>query len=81
MLKEIKKLFNEHKKMNVEELANHFQVPESSIEGMLQLLIQKNVIEKNELECHSCGCGCGSCSSASPKTVYSLVDPLEIDSD
>jgi hypothetical protein len=74
MLREIKNLFNEHRTMNLKELAIHFQAPKSMMEGMLQKLVRKRIIKKTAMKCTLCGCGYGSCDSASTKDMYSLIE-------
>ena len=73
MLKEIKILFREHESMNTEEIANHFNISENALEGMLQILVQKNFIEKVVFECGTCSNGCGSCTFADQKNIYKLA--------
>ncbi len=60
----IKDYIIQHKEVALPQLAMHFQVPESAMENMVEIWVQKNVIEKLTLTCstfsdHS---GCGGCS-------------------
>ena len=74
MLRDMKILFHERKSLNTEEIANHFNISESALEGMLQILVQKDFIEKVLFDCGSCSSGCGSCAFAKHKDVYKLVN-------
>lgn len=73
MLRKMKILFRERKLINTKEIANHFKIPESAVEGMLQILVQKRFIEKVVLNCGTCLSGCGSCVFANQKDVYKLA--------
>ena len=73
MLRGMKVLFRERKSMNIEEIANHFKLSQSALDGMLQILIQKKFIELVSFDCGSCSSGCGSCAFANQKDVYKLV--------
>lgn len=73
MLRDMKVLFRERKSMNIEEIANHFNISENAVEGMLRILIQKKFIELVSFDCGSCSSGCGSCAFAKQKDVYKLV--------
>lgn len=66
-------LFHERKSLNIEDIANHFNISESALEGMLQILVQKEFIELVSFDCGSCSSGCGSCTFAKHKDVYKLV--------
>lgn len=73
MLREIKELFRKRKSLNTEEIANHFNISESAVEGMLQILVQKKFLEKVVFNCGICASGCGSCAFADQKDVYKLA--------
>lgn len=74
MLREIKELFNKRKSLNIEEIAIHLNIPESALDGMLRILIQKSFIEKVVFNCGTCSSGCGSCAFAKQKDVYRIVN-------
>ena len=74
MLREIKKMFNERKSLNTEEIANHLKISKSAVEGMLRILIQKSFIEKVVFDdCGTCSNVCGSCPFAKHEDVYKIV--------
>ena len=73
MLREIKAFFCKRISLNIEEIATHFQISKSALEGMLKILIQKKFIEKVVFDCGICSSGCGSCAFANHKDVYKLV--------
>lgn len=73
MLRDIKELFIERKSMNIKDLTIHFKISENALDGMLQLLIEKNIIEKIEMDCDYCKSSCGNCSFAKQKEIYKLV--------
>ncbi len=72
MIRDIINLFNERKSLDIDEIANHFNITESALEGMLKILINKNLVELVTFDCVSCSNSCGSCSFAKHKDVYKL---------
>lgn len=57
MLTEILKLLKERGPMSLAELARHFQVDVTAMEGMLAVLERKNRIEQLNTKCSKCkGC-------------------------
>ncbi len=57
MLSQISKLLAERGPMSLKEIALHFQMETSAIEGMLNLLERKGRIERLDTKCSSCkGC-------------------------
>lgn len=73
MLREIKAFFRERKMLNVEEIAIHFKIPESALDGMLAILVQKRFIKLMKFDCSSCSSSCASCVFSDHKDVYTLV--------
>lgn len=64
ILLDIKNYIIQQQEVTLPQLAMHFQMPESAIENMVEIWVQKKIIEKLTLTCstfndHS---GCGSCS-------------------
>lgn len=74
MLREIKELLKERKSLNLKELAIHFQISESAMEAMLQILLHKNMVKKIELDCGACFGACSSCSFKVQQAVYTLTE-------
>lgn len=66
ILIEIKDYIIQHKEVTLPQLAMRFQMPESAIENMVAVWVQKKVIEKLTLTCgtFSDQSGCGGCSDS-----------------
>lgn len=64
ILIDIKDYIFQHKEVTLPQLAMHFQMPESAIENMVEVWVQKKIIEKLTLTCGSFkdNSGCGGCS-------------------
>lgn len=71
MLKEIKNYIKERKSVPLTDIAIHFKMDESAIEGALQLLCQKQLIRQEVISCE-CSSGCG-CESNCNKTKNSIT--------
>jgi hypothetical protein len=70
MLMQIKQLLQERGQMSATDLARHFYVSESVIEGMMLHWLKKGQVELCDFSAN-CGAGCGSCSeSAALAKVY-----------
>ena len=67
---DIKALLIERQQMSLVDLARHFYVNESVMQGMLDHWIKKGRLEKIDLS-GTCGTGCGSCNEAADlKQIY-----------
>ena len=75
MLREIKELFQERKTISLNDLAIHFKIQESAMDGILEKLVKKDFIEHLNTECFACSSSCSSCSFASEKILYKIVNP------
>lgn len=73
MLRNLKKLFLDRQMLKIDDIANHFRMSESALEGMLKVLIRKKFIEKVEYDCGTCSSSCKSCIFANQKDVYKLI--------
>lgn len=64
ILLDIKNYIIQQKEVTLPQLAMHFQMPESAIENMMEIWVQKNIIEKLTLTCgtFSDNSDCGGCS-------------------
>lgn len=60
----IKDYIFQHQEVTLPQLAMHFQLPESAIENMVEIWVQKKIIEKLILACGSFNeiSSCGGCS-------------------
>lgn len=64
MLREIKQLLEEHKRLSLRELSSHFSMSPEAIEPMLNLLIKKQQIRLIDFNCSS-GKSCSGCTCIS----------------
>ncbi|GAA5100198.1 FeoC-like transcriptional regulator [Wohlfahrtiimonas larvae] len=64
ILLEIKNYIIQQQEVTLPQLAMHFQIPESAIENMAEIWVQKKMIEKLILTCGSFSnnSGCNGCS-------------------
>lgn len=64
ILLDIKNYIIQQQEVTLPQLAMHFQMPESAIENMVDIWVQKKIIEKLILVCGSLNetSGCGGCS-------------------
>ena len=74
MLKEILEIFKKRKLVSVNELSVLLHTDESAISRMLQLLENKGYIKRLHVECNACSLDCKTCSFASQKDYYELID-------
>ncbi|HIW06086.1 MAG TPA: FeoC-like transcriptional regulator [Candidatus Ignatzschineria merdigallinarum] len=81
LLIQIRDYILKRQEVTLTELAIHFQMPESAIEKMADLWLQKALLEKLQQQCQDLdsNSGCGGCTSTcsmkniAPKTSKSLV--------
>lgn len=64
ILLDIKNYIIQQQEVTLPQLAMHFQMPESAIENMVEIWVQKKAIEKLTLTCGTFNdnSGCGDCS-------------------
>ena len=74
MLRKIISLFKERKIISLTDLALHFKVDKSAMEGMMLQLTQKKLIEHMHSECFSCSSNCKTCSFADDKEYYRIIE-------
>lgn len=74
MISQILEQFREKRVISLSQVAIHFQTDESAMKGMLDSLEQKGYIKNLNDACTSCSSSCDSCSFASEKDIYMIVD-------
>jgi len=62
MLSQIIEQFKKKELISVSEIAARLNSTENAVEGMLQVLVRKNMIAVWSPECKSCSSSCSSCN-------------------
>ncbi len=72
MIREIKEMFLKNKTLGIGEISTHFNVSENVIKPILDLLIQKKIIEIVPTICKTCSGSCLACPFANQENIYKL---------
>ena len=72
MLRKIIDLFRERKIISLTDLSTHLKTEETAMEGMLQYLVRKKIIEHLHTECNLCISNCKTCPFGKEKDFYQL---------
>ena len=66
MIRQIRKLLSERKRMSLKDLAVHFDAEPQTLEPMLDTLVRKGIVRRIEPDCEPKCSGCAGCSEPDP---------------
>ena len=73
MLHEIFEYISKNSSVDLTTIALHFDLDKTAAEGMLYLLIRKNLIKELSFHCGNCKGNCGNCPFSGTNKTYMVV--------